>query len=294
MPSDNGRGSTCVSSYLREIRQYPILSRESESDLVRRMRTSGPGSPDHQELVQSNLAFVVRIAREYCHMGLPLEDLLNEGNLGMIEAARHFDPSRGTRFLTYAVWWIRKAIIGAIARQNGLVHVPANQLEKLRSVAKAGRRLSAALGREVGREDLSRELKVTVAAIDAILLVKSRVLSLDEPVGRDQDRPIADFLVDERAVHPDLTLIQGENRALVHWALTRLSRQERLVIVNRFGLQGRASCTLRELGQRLGVSRERIRQVETKAMTRLKKTIARRVAATPPIRASRIGTAVSA
>lgn len=294
MPSENSRGSACVSTYLREIRQFPILTREEEADLVRRMRRSEPGGPEHQELVKSHLAFVVKVANDYRNMGLPFEDLLNEGNLGIIEAARNFDPSRGTRFLTYAVWWIRKGMLGAIARHNGLVHVPAYQMQKLRSVARAGRKLSTALGREAGREELSRELNLTLGAIDAILTVKARELSLDAPVGRDEDKPISDLLVDERAVHPDTSLIADENRELVRWALGRLNKQERSVIVNRFGLQGRSSCTLRELGERLGVSRERIRQVETKAMDRLKKAIARRLAATPPVRAARSVSSVPA
>ncbi|HKQ98070.1 MAG TPA: RNA polymerase sigma factor RpoD/SigA [Candidatus Polarisedimenticolia bacterium] len=294
MPSNVSRGSTCVSSYLSEIRQYPLLTREGEAELVRRMRRSGPGGPEHQELVKSNLAFVVKIANEYRNMGLPFEDLVNEGNIGIIEAAAHFDPARGYRFLTYAVWWIRKAMLGAVARHNGMVHVPAYQMQKLRSVNKAGRKLSSALGRAAGREELSNELNLTIGALDAILQVKSRELSLDAPIGRAEEKPIADLLVDERAVHPDVALMEGENRELVRWALGRLSKQERAVIVHRYGLQGRASCTLREMGERLGVSRERIRQVETKALDRLRKTIARRLAATPPPRAARVASPVSA
>jgi RNA polymerase primary sigma factor len=269
------------------MRKYPVLTREDEIVLARRVRQAPPGDPSAHELVMSNLAFVIRIANEYRNLGLPFEDLVNEGSLGVMEAARHFDPARGTRFLTYAVWWIRKGMLRAVARHVSLVQVPVYQLKKLRSVANTGRRLSKEFGREADREEIAREMQLALSKIDAILQVRSRELSLDDTLGPDSDTPLSDGLADERSVNPEDDFLRHENEELVRWALGTLTDEERSIIMSRFGLEDGRVSTLREIGARLGLSRERIRQLEVRAKNRLRKAIAGRHRLFPVARGGR-------
>src|SRR6266404_1349793 len=282
------KGSTdrnsCVSRYLHEISEYPLLTKEEEHAIARRMGQEGSEAPTYHDLVKSNLSFVVKIASEYRNMGLPFEDLLNEGNIGLIEAAHHFDPTRGTKFITYAIWWIRKSILKALSQHAAMVRIPNYQLKKVRNVRNTGRMLSRELGREADREEISKELRVTIAKIDEILQMKMRELSLDDKVGRDKDTPISDYLVDGRSINPEDEIIKHENQGLIRLALRSLSDQEQTVIINRFGLEGGRVFTLKEIGEKLGVSRERVRQIESQAKKRLKKVIGRqqRTDATAP------------
>jgi RNA polymerase primary sigma factor len=276
--------SSCVSKYLHEISEYPLLTKEEEHAIARRMSQQKAGDPTYHDLVKSNLSFVVKIASEYKNMGLPFEDLLNEGNIGLIEAAHHFDPTRGTKFITYAIWWIRKSILKSLSQHAAMVRIPNYQLKKVRNVRNTGRMLSKELGREADREEISKELRVTIAKIDEILQMKMRELSLDDKVGRDKDTPISDYLVDGRSVNPEDELIKHENQGLIRLALRNLTDQEQTVIINRFGLEGGRVFTLKEIGEKLGVSRERVRQIESQAKKRLKKVIARRQRQEQPAR----------
>ena len=279
--------STCISKYLQEISEFPLLSKEEEHAIAERMRDGDPDSSYH-DLVKSNLSFVVKIASEYKNMGLPFEDLLNEGNIGLIEAAHHFDPGRGTKFITYAIWWIRKSILKALSQHAAMVRIPNYQLKKVRNVRNTERMLAKELGREADREEISKELRVTIAKIDEILQMKMRELSLDDKVGKDKDTPISDYLVDGRSVNPEDELIKNESNVVIRLALKNLSDQEQTVIINRFGLEGGRVFTLKEIGEKLGVSRERVRQIENQAKKRLKKIMARqvRLAVTRPAEAA--------
>jgi len=266
--------SSCVSKYLQEISEFPLLTKEEEHAIAVRMEAAGKDGSYH-DLVKSNLSFVVKIASEYKNMGLPFEDLLNEGNIGLIEAAHHFDSSRGTKFITYAIWWIRKSILKALSQHAAMVRIPNYQLKKVRNVRNTERMLARELGREADREEISRELRVTIAKIDEILQMKMRELSLDEKVGKDKDTPISDYLVDGRSINPEDELIKNESQGVIRMALRNLSDQEQTVIINRFGLEGGRVFTLKEIGEKLGVSRERVRQIENQAKKRLRKLIAR-------------------
>ena len=295
------KGSTdrnsCVSRYLHEISEFPLLTKEEEHAIARRMGEDGSPAGSYHDLVKSNLSFVVKIASEYRNMGLPFEDLLNEGNIGLIEAAHHFDPSRGTKFITYAIWWIRKSILKALSQHAAMVRIPNYQLKKVRNVRNTGRMLSRELGREADREEISKELRVTIAKIDEILQMKMRELSLDDKVGRDKDTPISDYLVDGRSINPEDELIKHENQGLIRLALRNLTDQEQTVIINRFGLEGGRVFTLKEIGEKLGVSRERVRQIESQAKKRLRKGIARQVRSetknSAPRRAQRVRSLVA-
>jgi len=266
--------SSCVSKYLQEISEFPLLTKEEEHDIAVKMEEAGKDGSYH-DLVKSNLSFVVKIASEYKNMGLPFEDLLNEGNIGLIEAAHHFDSSRGTKFITYAIWWIRKSILKALSQHAAMVRIPNYQLKKVRNVRNTERMLARELGREADREEISKELRVTIAKIDEILQMKMRELSLDEKVGKDKDTPISDYLVDGRSINPEDELIKNESQGVIRMALRSLSDQEQTVIINRFGLEGGRVFTLKEIGEKLGVSRERVRQIENQAKKRLRKLIAR-------------------
>ncbi len=267
--------STCVSKYLQEISEFPLLTKEQEHEIAVRMEEAAGKDGSYHDLVKSNLSFVVKIASEYKNMGLPFEDLLNEGNIGLIEAAHHFDPSRGTKFITYAIWWIRKSILKALSQHSAMVRIPNYQLKKVRNVRNTERMLAKELGREADREEISKELRVTIAKIDEILQMKMRELSLDEKVGKDKDTPISDYLVDGRSVNPEDELIKNESQGVIRMALRSLSDQEQTVVINRFGLEGGRVFTLKEIGEKLGVSRERVRQIENQAKKRLRKLVAR-------------------
>jgi len=267
--------SSCVSKYLQEISEYPLLTKEEEHEVALRMGAVAGKDGSYHDLVKSNLSFVVKIASEYKNMGLPFEDLLNEGNIGLIEAAHHFDPLRGTKFITYAIWWIRKSILKALSQHAAMVRIPNYQLKKVRNVRNTERMLARELGREADREEISKELRVTIAKIDEILQMKMRELSLDEKVGKDKDTPISDYLVDGRSINPEDELIKNESQGVIRMALRSLSDQEQTVIINRFGLEGGRVFTLKEIGEKLGVSRERVRQIENQAKKRLRKLIAR-------------------
>jgi RNA polymerase primary sigma factor len=273
--------SSSVSKYLSDIGEFPILTREEEHNLAAGLAEKNQAGALN-ELVESNLSFVVKIASEYRNLGLPFEDLLNEGNIGLIEAAHHFDHNRGTKFITYAIWWIRKSILRALSQHSNLVRIPNYQLKKVKNVRATERALVRELGRRPDREEISRELQSTIAKIDEILQIKLRELSLDDKIGRDKDTPISDYLVDEGSTNPEEELLREESQSLIRLALKDLSEQEQTVLVNRFGLEGGRTFTLKEIGERMGISRERVRQIEAQAKKRLKKLITRNRALAKP------------
>src|SRR3989454_3160418 len=284
--------SSSVSKYLSDIGEFPLLTREEEQKLAACLSNKEKVGALN-ELVESNLSFVVKIASEYRNLGLPFEDLLNEGNIGLIEAAHHFDHLRGTKFITYAIWWIRKSILRALSQHSNLVRIPNYQLKKVRNVRATERALARELGRSPDREEISRELQSTIAKIDEILQIRLRELSLEDKVGRDKDTSIADYLVDSGSVNPEEELLREESQSLIRIALKDLNDQEQTVIINRFGLEGGKTFTLKQIGERLGISRERVRQIEFQAKKRLKKLISRTRAVAAPSKSMRDGAAVA-
>ena len=278
-PQDQDRSA--LARYLSDIRRRPSLTREEETGLAR--LASGGSRQALNELVEANLGFVVKVACEYRNLGLPLEDLLNEGNLGLLQAARRFDAERGTKFITFAVWWIRKAILAALNEHVGLVRVPENHKRKIRRIRDAERSLVNSLGRRPDREEVARQLSHTASEMDATLLLDVKSRSLTDPVGQDSDTPLSDLLKDDTAVNVEEGMLRGEATALVAEALKELDPQEREVLGYRFGLHDRAPLVLREVGGIMGVSRERVRQIEVKATRRLRKILLRRMSASPTL-----------
>ncbi len=264
---------TILSRYFTDIREYPLLTKEQEQQLAHRVQRGDKAA--FEKLVASNLSFVVKVANEYRNLGLPLEDLLNEGNLGLIEAARRYDPSKGTKFITYAIWWIRKSILKALAEQVNLVRVPTYQMKKVREVREAERTLREELGRTPKRHEIGEKLRVSVKKVDQVLQVNAREMSIDDQVGKEKKTSVSEYLVDADAESPESEFLRDEGTSLVSEAIKHLTEQEQVVIKHRFGLEGCPIMTLKEIGVEIGVSRERVRQIETQAKQRLRRMFSR-------------------
>lgn len=265
--------SSVLSRYFSEIREYQLLSKEEEQTLARNVRRGSKQALN--ELIESNLSFVVKVASEYRNLGLPFEDLLNEGNLGLIEAAHRYDAGKGTKFITYAIWWIRKSILKALSEHSNMVRVPNYQLKKVREIREAENTLRRSLGRKPKREEISERLSKSVSKIDQVLQLKLREVSLDDKVGKDRDTSISEYLVDRNSSSPEDDLIRREANNLVAEAMGFLTDQERTVVTYRFGLTGAPPLTLKDIGEKMGISRERVRQIECQAKSRLRKLFAR-------------------
>jgi RNA polymerase primary sigma factor len=227
---------------------------------------------------------VVSVANKYRRLGLPFEDLLNEGNLGLVEAARRYDPSVGTKFITYAIWWIRKRILKALNEQSKSVHVPTSQSKRVREIRNAESSLSLALGTKPTREEISGWIKRSLTSIDRSLQLQVKELSLDHEVGQGEQRPLSECLADARSVDPEGYLIDRESNSVdpegylidresnerLTEALNALRSREREVVMRRFGFQTGSRLTLKEVGDMMDISRERVRQIENTAKARLR------------------------
>lgn len=248
------------------------MTREREQTLAREIEEGRADARD--ELVEANLGFVVKVASEYRNLGMPFEDLLNEGNLGLIEAAGRFDASKGTKFITYAIWWIRKSILKALSERSAMVRVPSYQLKKVREIRETEQRLSRRLGRQPDREEISATLNRSLWKVDQALQFNVREISLDHKVGRERDQPISDYLVDEQLESAEDDLIRREDATIVSEAMHQLTDQEKAVVCHRYGLLDGSARTLKEVGKLMSISRERVRQIENQAKRRMRKVFA--------------------
>ena len=288
MDSPQNERSSLLSRYFSEIRGYPLLSKEQEQGLANNVRAGCTDSLN--ELIESNLSFVVKVASEYRNLGLPFEDLLNEGNIGLIEAAHRYDAGKGTKFITYAIWWIRKSILKALSEHSNLVRVPTYQLKKVKEIRDTENSLLLIPVPRPRRDEISQRLERSLAKIDQVLQFTLREMGLDDKVGKESSTPIADYLVDEGCASPEDDLIKREANSLVSEAMTHLTDQEKLVIYHRFGIAGGPSLTLKEIGEMMSISRERVRQIECQAKNRLRKIFARkRMLKAPPKRPFPVG-----
>src|SRR5438093_5655185 len=212
--------SSVLSRYFSEIREYPLLTKDEEMALADGVKRGDRASLN--ELIESNLSFVVKVSSEYRNLGLPFEDLLNEGNIGLIEAAHRYDASKGTKFITYAMWWIRKSILKALSEHSNLVRVPSYQMKKVKELRDAEKSLRRELGRKPKREEICDHLDASIMKVDEILQVGLNSISLDDKVGREKEATISDYLVDERSVNPELELIKHESNDFVQTAMSVL------------------------------------------------------------------------
>lgn len=261
--------SFALALYIAEIRRQGLLSRGEEISLAIEAKAGAPDARD--ALIQANLGFVVKVAKGYRNLGLPFEELINEGNLGLIEAARRFDPSRGCKFITFAIWWIRKGILRALGEQTGVVRVPNYQQRRAREIRHVERSLSRALGRTPERDEISREASRSIEEVDELMQFGRAGTGVEEPIRHHGDDPIAARLVGGSDACPERRLLNQEATKLVAEAIGNLSTQERTIICSRYGLAGEAPRVLREIGDEMGLSRERIRQIENRAIEQLRR-----------------------
>lgn len=264
-----GAGIRSLDLYLHEINRTPLLTREQERDLARRIHAGDKTALD--QLVQANLRFVVSIAKQYSNQGLSLEDLINEGNLGLIKAAHRFDEERGFKFISYAVWWIRQAMLQSLAEHSRIVRLPLNRAGTLYRIGKASRQLDQELGRSPSAEEIAARLNISTQEVEETMVIANTHVSLDDPYSADKDdTSLVDHLTAEGQEAPDEGTYTAALSEDLERALGTLSERERCVLTMYFGLGGDEPMTLEEIGRRLGLTRERIRQIKEKAIQRLR------------------------
>jgi RNA polymerase primary sigma factor len=257
--------------YLQEIGRMDLLNSTMEIDLARRIRDSGPDSQRALEiLVKANLRFVVSVAKQYQNQGLSLGDLINEGNLGLIKAAKRFDETRGFKFISYAVWWIRQSILQALAEQSRIVRLPLNRVGALNKIGKKFSQLEQEFEREPTASELADKLDMSSAEVSETLKISGRHLSVDAPFAQGEDNRLLDVLQDPQQLPPDMILMNDSLRLEVKRALMTLSTREREVLELFYGLDDQAPMQLEEIGDRFKLTRERVRQIKEKAIRRLR------------------------
>lgn len=258
-----------LDQYLKEISAYPLLKREEEVQLAARIRDGCEESLN--KLVRSNLRFVVSVAKKYQNQGVALGDLINEGNLGLIRAAHKFDETKGIKFISYAVWWIRQAILQALAEQSRIVRVPLNRAGALHRIGRRSSTLLQELGREPTVEEIAEELDLSHEEVQRTLAISQSHLSLDAPLTPGEDNRLLDYLPDLVSSGPDDETYDRALAMTIEEALGTLKEREARVLRLYFGLEdGRDPLTLEEIGSLLGITRERVRQIKEKALSRLR------------------------
>ncbi len=254
--------------YLREIGETPLITAQQEVALAKRIKL---GDQDALEkLTKANLRFVVSVAKQYQNQGLSLADLINEGNIGLIKAAKRFDETRGFKFISYAVWWIRQAILQALAEQSRIVRLPLNRVGTLHKIGKISSSLEQEYGREPSPDEIAKELELSAVEVSDTLKISNTHLSLDAPFSISEDNSLMDVLEDEFQPAPDEDLLSESLRLEIERALDSLSSREAEVINLYFGLNSEKALTLEEIGARFNLTRERVRQIKEKAIRRLR------------------------
>lgn len=264
------RESQSLDKYLQEIGKVDLLTADEEVDLAKRIREGDPLALE--KLTKANLRFVVSVAKQYQNQGLTLGDLINEGNLGLIKAAQRFDETRGFKFISYAVWWIRQSILQALAEQSRIVRLPLNRVGSLNKISKTFADLEQKYEREPSPDELADVLEVTSNEVVDTLKVSGRHVSVDAPFVQGEENSLLDVLENDGDITPDSTLIDDSLRKEVMRALSTLTPREADVVALYFGLNGENALTLEEIGEKFGLTRERVRQIKEKAIRRLRHT----------------------
>ncbi len=262
------RQKTSIEKYLEEIIVFTLLAPAEEIELTRRVRKGESFALD--KLVKANLRFVISIAKQYQGRGLPLEDLISEGNLGLIKAAQRFDETRGFRFISYAVWWIRQSILQALAEQPRVVRLPLNRVGAIHKVGKVLEKLQRQHGREPSLHEVADCLEMTDYEVADILKTSAQHLSLEKPLKQEDGGSLLDVLENERDASPDDFLMQESLKEEIHKILVTLKPREAEIIRLSFGLVGERALTLEEIGKYFKLTRERIRQIKDKALRRIR------------------------
>jgi RNA polymerase primary sigma factor len=264
------RENQSLDKYLQEIGKIELLTPEQEIDLAIRIRKGEQDALEH--LAKANLRFVVSVAKQYQNQGLSLGDLINEGNLGLLKAAKRFDETRGFKFISYAVWWIRQSILQALAEQSRIVRLPLNRVGALNKIGKAYSNLEQEFEREPSADEIAKELDMDAAEIADTLKISGRHVSMDAPFTQGEENSLLDVIESDLQPSPDHELMDESLKAEIERALSTLSEREAEVIKLYFGLDKENSLTLEEIGERFNLTRERVRQIKEKAIRRLRHT----------------------
>ncbi|MEE2658308.1 MAG: RNA polymerase sigma factor RpoD/SigA [Candidatus Latescibacterota bacterium] len=260
---------TLVDQYFHEIENSVGLSAKEEVEIAKRIQDGDEGALT--ELVQANLRFVVSVAKQYQNLGLPLSDLINEGNVGLMVAAKRFDGSKGFKFISYAVWWIRQSILQALAEQSRIVRLPLNRIGELTKVNKVLTKLEQRLGRPPEVDEIAAEVNANANDLDLLLRLSQRPVSLETPCDESEpDRCLGDLLPDETRPLCDELLSEGQLREVIQNAMGDLTEGEARVLRMYYGLDGQEPMTLEEIGTYVGRTRERVRQIKEKALQKLR------------------------
>ena len=266
-----GEGNPLLNKYLKRMGEIPLLNREDEVEVARRVADAGPDCElAKQALINANLRLVVSIAKQYSYRGLPLADLIQEGNLGLIKAVEKFDWTRGFKFSTYASWWIRQSIIRAIESQIRTIRIPIYKLEVVNQIHYTQKLLFQQLGREPSTEEIAAHLEIEPDKIDELLRLIREPISLDAPISEDSDSAMSELIEDPEATAPGDELEEGTLRDEIGEALAQLSPREEKVLRMRYGIGEPTQYSLEEIGARFNLTRERIRQIELKAIRKLR------------------------
>ena len=254
--------------YLKEISRYPLITREEEARLARRIRDGEREALD--KLCRSNLRFVVSVAKKYQNQGVALSDLINEGNLGLIRAAHKFDETKGIKFISYAVWWIRQAILQALAEQSRIVRVPLNRAGTLHRIGRRSNALFQELGREPSAEEIANGMDISIDEVRKTISISQAHLSLDAPMTPGEDNKLLDYLPDEYNPSPSDNAFDTALKEAIQDSLDSLKPREAKILRLYYGLDSHEAMTLEEIGSVLGITRERVRQIKEKALNRLR------------------------
>lgn len=264
------RESQSLDKYLQEIGKMDLITADMEVDLAKRIKQGDQVALE--KLTKANLRFVVSVAKQYQNNGLTLGDLINEGNVGLIKAAMRFDETRGFKFISYAVWWIRQSILQALAEQSRVVRLPLNRVGSLNKISRTFSALEQKFQREPSAEELAEVMEVTTEEIENTMRVAGRHISVDAPFVQGEENSLLDVLESSENETPDSALIMDSLKREVSRALSTLTQREAEVISDYFGLNGNHAMTLEEIGEKFNLTRERVRQIKEKATRRLRHT----------------------
>ena len=258
-----------IKIYLREIGQIPLLTREDEVVLAKLIKRGDKKA--REKMIRSNLRLVVKIAHDYSGLGLPLLDLISEGNIGLMKAVERFDPKKGGKLSTYASWWIKQSMKRALANQAKTIRLPVHLVDKIGKMRRAAIKLSEKFGRDPTDSELGKELGITAAKVSELRTVSIRPASLEAPIGEDETTEFGEIIGDENVMDPFETLKDKSTKQDITALLHKLDEREQLILRHRFALDGGKEQTLEEIGAKLGVTRERVRQVQNIALRKLRK-----------------------
>jgi RNA polymerase primary sigma factor len=263
-----------VKLYLQEIGKTPLLTAEEEIELAAKIKEGDEKA--REKMIKANLRLVVKIAYDYSNFGLPILDLISEGNIGLIKAVERFDPNKGGKLGTYASWWIKQSIKRALANQSKTIRLPVHMVDKISKMRKEINRMTEELGREPTNEEIAHSIGITVSKVAHLKSVSVRPTSLDAPVGDSEDTELGELVGDDKAINPLDDLSNKSQINDVQRILNQLDPREAEIIRMRFGLDGMAAKTLEEVGKHFNITRERVRQLQFTALKKLKKRMAKK------------------